>query len=114
MVGGGAYWLGGDPLERLRSAIDDDRTGPELERIVADLQAAGAQTGAHDTLKTAPRGYPKDHPRIDLLRHKGIIGWWEHPPRKWLATRAARDRVADGWRALGPLNAWLDANVRAG
>ena len=87
MVGGGAYWLGGDPLERLRSAIDDDRTGPELERIVADLQAAGAETGAHDTLKTAPRGYPKDHPRIDLLRHKGIIGWWEHPPRKWLATR---------------------------
>ena len=114
MVGGGAYWLGGEPLERLRSAIDDDRTGPELERIVADLQAAGAQTGAHDTLKTAPRGYPKDHPRIELLRHKGIIGWWEHPPRKWLSTRAARDRVADGWRALGPLNAWLDAHVRTG
>jgi uncharacterized protein (TIGR02453 family) len=114
MVGGGAYWLGGEPLERLRSAIDDDRTGAQLERIVADLHATGAQTGAHDTLKTAPRGYPKDHPRIELLRHKGIIGWWEHPPRKWLSTRAARDRVADGWRALGPLNAWLDANVRAG
>jgi uncharacterized protein (TIGR02453 family) len=114
MVGGGAYWLGGEPLERLRSAIDDDRTGPELETIVADLQQAGAQTGAHETLKTAPRGYAKDHPRIDLLRQKGIIGWWEHPPRKWLATSAARERVRDGWRALAPLNAWLDANVREG
>ena len=69
---------------------------------------------SHESLKTAPRGYPQDHPRIDLLRQKGIIGWWEHPPRKWLATPTARQRVADGWRALGPLNAWLDANVGAG
>ena len=114
LVGGGAYWLGGEPLERLRSAIDDDRTGAELEHIVADLEAAGAETGAHETLKTAPRGYAKDHPRIDLLRQKGIIGWWEHPPRRWLQTTEARNRLADGWRRLGPLNAWLDANIRTG
>ena len=114
MVGGGAYMVGGDELARLRAAIDDDRTGPELERIVADLRAAGAETGAHETLKTAPRGYPVDHPRIDLLRNKGIIGWWEHAPRRWLQTAAARDRVVEGWRALRPLNAWLDAHVRTG
>ena len=113
MIGGGAYHLAGEPLDRLRAAIDDDRTGPELEEIVADLRAAGAQTGAHEQLKTAPRGYPKDHPRIDLLRNKGIIGWWEHPPRRWLQTPEARNRLADGWRRLGPLNAWLDVNVRA-
>jgi len=114
MVGGGAYVLGGDELARLRSAIDDDRSGSQLERIVADLRAAGAEIGAHDTLKTAPRGYPVDHPRIDLLRNKGIIGWWQHPPRRWLHTAAARDRVAEGWRALAPLNAWLAANVGTG
>ena len=112
MVGGGAYYLAGDELARLRAAIDDDRTGPELERIVADLRAEGAETGAHETLKTAPRGYPADHPRIELLRNKGIIGWWEHPPRRWLHTAAARDRVAEAWRRLRPLNAWLDAHVR--
>jgi uncharacterized protein (TIGR02453 family) len=112
MIGGGAYHLAGEPLDRLREAIDDDRTGRELEEIVADLRAAGAQTGAHEQLKTAPRGYPKDHPRIDLLRNKGIVGWWEHPPRRWLQTPEARSRLADGWRRLGPLNAWLDANVR--
>lgn len=112
MIGGGAYILAGDELARLRSAIDDDRTGTELERIVADLRAAGAEIGAHETLKTAPRGYPADHPRIGLLRHKGIIGWRERAPGRWLQTAVARDRVADGWRALGPLNAWLDAHVR--
>ena len=26
-----------------------------------------------DELKSAPRGYPKDHPRIDLLRRKGLM-----------------------------------------
>jgi uncharacterized protein (TIGR02453 family) len=112
MVGGGAYVLGGDELARLRAAIDDDGAGSELERIVADLRAAGAETGAHETLKTAPRGYPKDHPRIGLLRQKGIIGWWEHAPGRWLQTAAARDRVAEGWRTLEPLNAWLDTHVR--
>ena len=114
MVGGGAYVLGGDELARLRAAIADDGTGAELEGIVAGLQAGGAEIGAHETLKTAPRGYPKDHPRIDLLRRKGVIGWWEHRPGRWLSTTAARDRVAEGWRALRPLNAWLDAHVRTG
>ena len=114
LVGGGAYMLGGDELARLRSAIDDDRRGAELERIVADLRAAGAETGARETLKTAPRGYAVDHPRIDLLRNKGIIGSWQHPPRRWLHTAAARDRVVEGWRALTPLNAWLAANVGTG
>ena len=26
-------------------------------------------------LKTAPRGYAKDHPRIELLRQKGLVGY---------------------------------------
>jgi uncharacterized protein (TIGR02453 family) len=111
MVAGGAYMLGGEGLARLRAAIDDDRTGPELERIVERLREQGAQTGAHDAVKTAPRGYPIDHPRIDLLRNKGIIGWFDHPPGRWLATAGARDRVVEGWRAIAPLNSWLAANV---
>jgi hypothetical protein len=62
-------------------------------------------------VKTAPRGYPVDHPRIDLLRNKGIIGWFDHAPGPWLATAEARDRVIAGWRAIAPLNSWLDVNV---
>jgi uncharacterized protein (TIGR02453 family) len=111
MVGGGTYMPAADQLTRLREAIDADRTGSELEGIVADIRRRGGEVGAHDELKTAPRGYRSDHPRIELLRYKGLIGWFEHPARAWLRTAKARDTVAEGWRSLGPLNAWLAANV---
>ena len=41
-------------------------------------------------LKTAPRGYPKDHPRIELLRYKGLITWRTWPPGPWLGTDGRR------------------------
>jgi uncharacterized protein (TIGR02453 family) len=106
-VGGGAYHPERPQLARLREAIADDRSGKELERIAADLRKAKADVTAHDVLKTAPRGYSADHPRIDLLRMAGIIGIWEHKPGAWLHTAKAKDRVVTGWRQLEPLNAWL-------
>jgi uncharacterized protein (TIGR02453 family) len=112
MVAGGAYMLAPAPLAGLREAIADDRTGPELERIVADIRAGGGETGAHDEVKTAPRGYPVDHPRIELLRLKGIIGWWTYDPGPWLQKPVARDMVAEAWRSLRPLNTWLSTNVK--
>jgi uncharacterized protein (TIGR02453 family) len=110
-VGGGGYHLDRDQLARFRAAIDDERSGPELERLAADLRRAKADVTAHDILKTSPRGYSADHPRIDLLRMGGIIGIWGHPPRAWLHRPAAKDRVVDGWRALAPLNDWLAQHV---
>jgi uncharacterized protein (DUF2461 family) len=65
----------------------------------------------HDTLKTAPRGYPKDHPRIELLRFKGIVAWQEWPAAAWLGTRRAKDRVVGFLERSRPLDAWLQANV---
>ena len=41
----------------------------------------------------------------------GIIGIWDHPTRAWLYTAKARDKVAEQWRSLEPLNAWLAANL---
>src|SRR5436305_10593266 len=100
-----------DQLERFRAAVDDGRTGPQIEKIVAVARAKKLEVTAHDVLKTAPKGYPKDHPRIELLRHKGLITWKAWPPGAWLGTRKAKDRVVDFLRLSKPLNDWLKARV---
>jgi uncharacterized protein (TIGR02453 family) len=109
----GMYMMAADQLDRFRKAIDADSTGQELAGIVAGLRSEGYETSAHDSLKTAPRGYPKDHPRIDLLRGKGIIAGRSWPVARWMHTAKAKDRVADTWRGVAPLNDWLQANVGA-
>jgi hypothetical protein len=73
--------------------------------------AAGVRATGHEELKTAPKGYAKDHPRIDLLRHKGLVAWREWPPAAWLGTRRAKDRVVEFLESSQPLNDWLRDNV---
>jgi hypothetical protein len=91
----------------MRAAIADDRTGAELERIVADLDAEGIEVMTDGSLKTAPKGYPKDHPRIELLRLPHLAAGRLHPPGPWLHSRAALDRVVAGWRSVTPLIDWV-------
>ena len=67
----------------------------------------------HDMLKSAPRGYPADHPRIDLLRYKGLAAYREWPVEPWLGTPAAADRIREFLRSTRPLTGWLDAHVGA-
>ncbi|MBV8983057.1 MAG: DUF2461 domain-containing protein, partial [Acidimicrobiia bacterium] len=70
-AGSGYYSLMPDQLEKYRAAVADDRKGKACERLVEKARAAGIEVSAHDVLKTAPKGYSKDHPRIELLRQKG-------------------------------------------
>jgi uncharacterized protein (TIGR02453 family) len=110
-AGSGYYGLMPDQLERFRAAVADDRTGKPLARMVDKAMKSGIEVSAHDTLKTAPKGYPKDHARIDLLRQKGLIYWRMWPAGAWLGTPKAKDRVVDLLRAAKPLLKWLDTNV---
>lgn len=110
-VGSGLYMPEPAALARFRAAVDPDDTGTELASIVADLHRAGYQTMAHEVLKTAPRGFPKDHPRIELLRHKGLAMMKSWPVGAWLGTRKAKDRVVTALRAAAPLNEWLARHV---
>ncbi|MFP5316876.1 MAG: DUF2461 domain-containing protein [Acidimicrobiia bacterium] len=110
-VGSGMYHLASDQLDRFRRAVADERTGEEIAGIVAGLRARRLDVAARETVKTAPRGYAKDHPRIDLLRHKGLIVWRSWEPAAWLGTAKAKDRVVDVLRAARPLQDWLETNV---
>ncbi len=110
-VGAGYYGMASDQLERFREAVDADATGAEVARLVAAVEKAGLKAGAMSELKTAPRGYPKDHPRIELLRRKGLMAGREFPLAKWMHTKAAVGKVRDVWTATADLSAWLDLHV---
>jgi uncharacterized protein (TIGR02453 family) len=111
LAGSGYYHMAADQLERFRRAVDDDRLGGQVAAIVAELAASGLNAGAMDELKTAPRGFPRDHARIDLLRRKGLVVAREWPLATWMQTKAVVGRVRDVWAAAVPLNEWLDAHV---
>ena len=110
-AGYGMYEMAPDQLDRYRRAVADDRTGAELTAVVAAIEQARIGVHGHGTLKTAPRGYPKDHPRVDLLRHKGLTTWREWKPAAWLGTAAAKKRIVEFLRTSRPLRQWLDVNV---
>ena len=105
-AGGGFYYAESDALAAFRKAVADDRLGPELVRLVDELEAAGwGVTG--EQLKTSPRGYSADHPRIRFLRHKSLYLVHEVPPVTGI--EAVTDEVAALWRDVAPLVDWLSA-----
>jgi uncharacterized protein (TIGR02453 family) len=110
-VGAGMWEMASDQMERYRDAVVDDRSGKALERAVAKTRGLGITVSAHETLKTAPRGYSKDHPRVEFLRYKGLTAWREWPPGAWLGTAKAKDRVVEFLQQSKPLTDWLQKNV---
>lgn len=112
-AGNGRYVMAPDQLERYRQAAADDKAGPELESVIGQLRGQQIEVHGRDVLKTAPRGYPADHPRIELLRYKGLVAWQEWPVEDWLTTAGAKQRVIGFLAATRPLAAWLAQNVGA-
>ncbi|HEX5936339.1 MAG TPA: DUF2461 domain-containing protein [Actinomycetota bacterium] len=110
-AGSGMWQMAPDQLERYRAAVADDRSGTTVEEIVSAARAKGLDVSGHDELKTAPKGYPKDHPRIELLRYKGLTTWREWPAGAWLGTNKAKDRVVEFFGDSKPLVGWLREHV---
>ncbi|WP_433166952.1 DUF2461 domain-containing protein [Kribbella sp. CA-247076] len=108
-VGAGFYEASAERLGRLRAAIDDDRRGKQLERLLADLTAAGWTVGG-DRLKTSPRGYDATHPRIELLRHKSLTVGKSYGFEPVIHTPALTTHIRHDWQATKPLLTWLTDN----
>jgi uncharacterized protein (TIGR02453 family) len=110
-AGCGMWEMASDQLDRYRKAVAEDRSGNELETIVTAARDRGLQVMSHGELKTGPRGYPKDHPRIELLRYKGLVTWRDWPAGDWLGTRKAKDRIVEFLEGSRPVGEWLQTNV---
>ncbi len=113
MAACGAYMMAPDQLDRYREAVAADATGPDLERILRDLDGRGVEIGhgMSEPLKTAPRGYPKDHPRVDLLRQKAVSAHSRLTGTRLRDAASVRQFVVETFDACGPLNDWIRSNV---
>jgi uncharacterized protein (TIGR02453 family) len=110
MVAGGMYAADSQQLARLRTTIDDEVRGAELEKILTQVRAAGYDVGG-DRLRTRPKGYPADHPRIDLLRHKSLTISRQIGAPDWLPTPRAMTEIRTSWETMRPAVEWLTAVV---
>ncbi|MEU4286683.1 DUF2461 domain-containing protein [Kribbella sp. NPDC026596] len=108
-VAAGFYEANSERLARVRTAIDDDRRGKQLEKLLAKLTAAGWTVGG-DRLKTSPRGYDAEHPRIELLRHKSLTVSKSYGFEPIIHKPELADQVRADWRATKPLITWLTDN----
>ncbi|PWV84802.1 TIGR02453 family protein [Prauserella marina] len=111
-VGGGCFHLASDQLARFRDAVASDVHGPALDRLVASLRRKGWEIKG-DRLKTKPRGFAEDHPRLDLLRHRSLYAVRAWEPDDVLHERACFDRVRAAWRQVRPFNEWARDHVGA-
>ena len=104
--------LAPDQLERYRRSVADSNFEPWLVTAIGKAQQAGLEVWGQ-TLATAPRGYPKDHARIELLRRKNLTLGQTLKFGRGIGRSAGLEFVAHAWRTAAPVTRWLDQHVGA-
>ena len=97
-------------LRRYREAVAGP-PGEALDEVLAALRRDDLVPDGVPALALRPRGYPADHPRLPLLRWRGLHVDRAWSAGEWLSTEEPLRRVAAAWRAARPLADWLEAHV---
>jgi uncharacterized protein (TIGR02453 family) len=103
----GLYHADRADLLRVRAAIADPGTGPELEAILRKAAGKGLEPYL-DPLQRTPRPWPADHPRAGLLKARSLVLNRQHERAPWLQTAELLDHLLADWKAMIPFNRWLD------
>jgi uncharacterized protein (TIGR02453 family) len=111
LLAGGYHTPERDQLDRFRRVQDDDAAAADLDAALARLATAGYPLDDGAPLASAPRGWRRDHPRIDLLRRTSLVVGRMHEPEEWVFDERCLAVVVEGWRTVREWTAWLDANV---
>jgi uncharacterized protein (TIGR02453 family) len=112
VAGSGYHIMARDQLDWFRDHVADAKHGPELMKRVVKAEKAGLELWG-ETLATAPRGYPKDHERIELLRRKSLTLGATMKFGRGISRKDGLQFVAKTWRAAAPVTGWLDEHVGA-
>jgi uncharacterized protein (TIGR02453 family) len=108
IMAGGAYMPPAPWLSAIREKISD--YPQEFIKIVTDkefVKLFGTLDG--EKLKTAPKGYPKDHPQVEYLKYKSFLVV-NNAPDKLVMSNEYKDHVIKVFKAMKPLNDYLNVD----
>jgi uncharacterized protein (TIGR02453 family) len=108
-IGGGIYMPQAEVLKKIRQEVDYNPE--ELKKIVSETnfrKVYGEIRG--EKLKTAPKGYPKDHPNIEFLKLKSYVVLHELSDAEVTSDRLIEDAVSY-FKAMKPFNDYLTVAV---
>jgi uncharacterized protein (TIGR02453 family) len=105
-VAGGIYMPDNGNLAKIRQEIDYN--AKDFLKILNDkkFKKVFPALGDFDKLKTAPKGYAKDHPHIDLLRYKSYIVSHNFTDAEVTSKNFVK-KVAETCKTLLPLNKFI-------
>ena len=109
IIAGGLHAPDPAQITRFREAID--RNAKPLKQVVnnkAFKQTFGAVEG--EKLKTAPRGYERDHPEIEWLRLKEVVAV-QHLTDATVLSPKFSDHVIDAFTAMKPFLDYLNSVI---
>jgi len=96
-----------ETLPKYREAVVDDEWGAELEDVIAEVEGAGTYTVEGDKYKRVPSGYDADHPRVELLKYKGLHVSSPKLEYDVLFSAELVDILFEHCQKMAPLQQWL-------
>lgn len=98
--------------ERWRELIDDETTGGALVAALKKLGKGRSLDVAGEGYKRVPKPYAEDHPRADLLRHKGgFQARWPEPVPASITSTKFVGHCLKRLEACSEVHRWLVDNL---
>lgn len=109
-VAGGIYMPDAANLSKIRQEIDYN--GEKINKILksTSFKKIYPSLDDFDKLKTMPKGYAKDHPNIELLKHKSYIVSHEYTDKQVTDPKFVKI-VAAHAKAIRPLNDFINEAI---
>ena len=100
-IGCGVFEYSGAALDGFRTMIAGNG-GETFAQALNSLRDGGARI-SEPALKRVPSGFPTDHPRADLLKHKGIAVWHDLSGPQAALQADIVGQTIEGFRDLLPV-----------
>lgn len=105
-AGGGVYMPPAEPLKAIRNYMAEN--GGEFMEIINNKNFRKIYPIMFDDkLKTVPKGFPKDHEFIDLIKYKSFV-FSSEISKTEIASDNLIHKIVDSFRELYPVNRFLN------